>query len=291
MREKNIIANRLVRSYLLSIVSIALVLMIVGIFGILAVNASKVSSYFKENVKISVILKEDVTEKQALDIERKIKRDVAVKSTTYISKEQGTKEMEEMLGDDFLNVFESNPIPISIEVALKASHFTPDSVETFKARVVKSYPHIHEISYQASLIEILNSNIKKVGIVLASITTLLLLVSIVLINNTVRLNVYSKRFSIYTMKLVGATKKFIRAPFLIKAIFQGLISGLTASAILISMLYVIQDRIGISFQMLDPQMLLVVIGGIITLGVFICTICTYFVVGRLVSLTNDELYY
>ncbi len=289
-KEKNIIARRLVHSYLSSIISISLVLLLVGFFAMLAVNAQSVSTYFKENINISVILKSEVEEAEALKVNRQIEALAAVKSTEYISKEQGTREMKELLGQDFLNVFESNPIPVSIEVQLNASYFNPDSLSLFTAQM-EQLPQVDEVLYQNSLVEAINSNIERIGIVLMIFIVLLLFISFVLINNTVRLNVYSKRFSIYTMRLVGATRAFIRAPFLVRSIFQGLIAGLIAVLILISLLFFVREQFEQLFNVIEPRLLLAVLGGVVLLGILICLVCTFFVVNRLVSLNNDDLYY
>lgn len=289
-KEKNIIARRLVHSYLLSIVSISLVLLLVGAFGVLAINARQISDYFKENVKISAILKENVAENDAINLQKQLDFLPAVKRTQYISKEQGTKEMKELLGQDFLDVFETNPIPISIELSLNASYFVTDSLEILKSTLLE-IPLVDEVSYQASLVETLNRNMEQIGVIIMVFIVLLLFVSFVLINNTVRLNVYSKRFSIYTMRLVGATKSFIRAPFLIKAVFQGLLSGLLAAVALTGILYLIRSEFEQLFSIFGMEMLAVLLGGVVLLGVVICTICTFFVVNRLVTLSNDELYY
>ncbi len=289
-KEKNIIAKRLVHSYLSSIISISMVLFLVGLFAVLAINAKSVSDYFKENVTISVILNGDVAESDAHKIERSIALLASVKSTEYISQEQGTRQMKELLGEDFLKIFETNPIPISIDVQLNADYFEPDSIEHFRQQIC-SMPQVDEVLYQNTLVEAINDNIERIGFVLMIFIALLLFVSFVLINNTVRLNVYSKRFSIYTMRLVGATRAFIRAPFLLRAVFQGLISALIAVLILIGVLFVVKEQFAQLFNVFQPELLLAVLSGIIVLGILICLICTYFVVNRLVSLTNDELYY
>lgn len=289
-REKNIIARRLVHSYLSSIISISLVLLLVGFFALLAVNAKSVSNYFKENIAISVILKSHIEEKEALKIDEKISSMPCVKETRYISKEQGTEEMKELLGENFLNIFESNPIPISLEVQLVGDYFSPDSVALFTS-AVEQMPQVDEVSYQSSLIGAINDNIERIGMILMVFIVLLLFISFVLINNTVRLNVYSKRFSIYTMRLVGATRAFIRAPFLLRAVFQGLISALLAVVMLLGMLFVVREQFAQLFAVFEPRMLAWVLGGVILLGVLICLVSTFFVVNRLVSLSNDELYY
>ncbi|MEF9985562.1 MAG: permease-like cell division protein FtsX [Bacteroidales bacterium] len=289
-KEKNIIARRLVNSYLLSIVSISLVLLLVGAFGAIAINARQVSDYFKENVKISAILKENIKDDEAIKFQKRLNFLPAVKKTQYISKEQGTKEMKELLGQDFLDVFETNPVPISIELSLKANYFVGDSLEILKAELLEMFP-VAEVSYQDSLVEILNKNMERIGFIIMAFILLLLFVSFVLINNTVRLNVYSKRFSIYTMRLVGATKSFIRAPFLVKAVFQGLLSGLLAAIALTGIFYFIRSEFEQLFSIFSMEMLAILLVGLVLLGMMICTICTFFVVNRLVTLSNDELYY
>ena len=287
-REKNIIARRLVHSYLSSIISISLVLLLVGFFALLAANARSVSDYFKENMRISLILSGNTEEKRALEIERAINEMAPVKATEYISKEQGTREMKELLGEDFLDVFQTNPIPISIEVQLKADYFSADSIEVFRKQLA-GISEVDEVLYENSVIETINTNIER--IIVSVFILLLLFISFVLINNTVRLNVYSKRFSIYTMRLVGATKAFIRAPFLVRAVFQGLISGLFASCVLVALLYVIKEQFAQLFSIFVGRLLLSVLAGRVLLGVLICVVCTFFVMNRLVSLSNDELYY
>ena len=289
-KEKNIIARRLVHSYLSSIISIALVLLLIGIFGILAVNAGAVQNYFKENVKISAILKESVGEAQAKKLQENLLQHPAVKETHYISKEQGTKEMQQMLGEDFLSAFDSNPIPISIEINLNGEYFHPDSIRIL-SQVLMKEPQIEEVAYQESLLEILNNNMERIAYFFMVFIALLMFISFVLINNTVRLNVYSKRFSIYTMRLVGAKRSFIRAPFLVKSVFQGMLSGLLASLALLGILYLVRNEFEQMFTIFNMELVAMVLGGVVVLGALICLICTFFVVNRLVSLNNDDLYY
>ena len=289
-KEKNIIARRLVHSYLSSIISIALVLLLTGIFGILAVNAGAVQNYFKENVKVSAILKETVGEKEALKLQERLCSHPAIKETHFISKEQGTREMQQMLGEDFLKAFDSNPIPVSIELNLNAGYFHPDSIKLVAAQLMEN-PQVDEIVYQESLLELLNDNMERIAYLFMVFIALLMFISFVLINNTVRLNVYSKRFSIYTMRLVGAKRSFIRAPFLVKSIFQGMLSGLLAALALLGLLYLVRSSFGQIFTIFNMELVAMVLVGVVVLGSLICLVCTFFVVNRLVSLNNDDLYY
>ena len=209
--------------------------------------------------------------------------------STFVSREQGAKEMTDLLGEDFLNVFEAAPIPVSVDVTLKADYVSSDSLEVVKNEIMKS-PLVDEVVYQQSLVDKLNTNLRKISMVLGVFIVLLLFISFVLINNTVRLNVFSRRFTIHTMRLVGATKSFIRAPFLVQAVFQGLFSALLATLMLVGILFFVRNEFAQLFEVFRLDMLLIVIGVEILAGVLICVVSTALVVGRLVSLSKDELY-
>ena len=224
-RENKIVVRRLIQSYLSSVISITLVLLLVGIGGVLAVNAKSVSDYFKENIRLSVIFEQNTTEVQARQIMNLLKGKPYVKELKFISKEQGAQEMKSVLGDDFMDVFDLNPIPLSIDMYVRSDYVESDSLSKIKSEILLN-PGIKEVVFQESLIETISENIEQIGIILIVFIVLLLFISFVLINNTVRLNVFSKRFNIHTMKLVGAKKSFIRKPFLIQGIYQGLISGI-----------------------------------------------------------------
>ena len=288
--ENKLIRRRLAGAWLSSVISISLVLLLVGVASLLLINAKSVSDYFKENVQISVLMGQDVTEDQAMDYATTLDAMPFIKGTRFISKEEGTRDMKDMLGEDFLNVFETAPIPVSVDVTLKADYVSSDSLEMVK-KVISSSPLVDEVVYQQSLIDKLNTNLGKISLILGVFVLLLLFISFVLINNTVRLNVFSKRFTIHTMKLVGATKSFIRGPFLGQAVFQGLISALLATLILLGILFFVRKEFVQLFEVFSMDLLLVVIGIVILSGILICLVSTYFVVGKLVSLSNDELYY
>ena len=213
--------RRLRSAYLSTVLSISLVLLLVGVASLLLVNARGVSDYFKEHMQISVLMKPDISDAQTLEYQVELDAMDFVLSTEFISKAQGTREMEQMLGEGFLDIFEASPIPASVNVRLKAGYVSPDSLDLVKAAIMES-PLVDEVEYQQSLIEALNANLKKISLVLGILIVLLLFISFVLINNTVRLNVFARRFTIHTMKLVGATRSFIRGPFLDQAVFQGL---------------------------------------------------------------------
>lgn len=288
--ENRLIKRRLVNSYLSTIMSISLVLLLVGLASLLLVNARSVSDYFKENMQVSVLLKQEIGNKDAIAFQSVLDTKNYVHRSKFISKEQGTQELSELLGSDFLKVFKSSPVPASIELKLKADYVSQDSLAIVK-KEVSAYPQVEEVVYQQSLVDALNSNLTKISLFLGVFILLLLFISFVLINNTVRLNVYSRRFTIHTMKLVGATRAFIRMPFLVQSIFQGLFSAMIAILLLLGILFFVRNEFEQLFEIFKLDLLLLVIGIVVASGLVICVLSTYFAVNKLVSLSKDELYY
>ena len=288
--ENKMMRRRLANAYLSSVISISLVLLLVGIAALLLMNARSVSDYFKENMEVSVVMRPTVSEEDALAFMEELAEEEFVNSSEFVSKEQGELEMIELLGEDFMDILDSSPIPASISLTLHASHVSSDSLEVVKAKIMEE-PLVEEVSYQKGLVDALNANFTRISAVLAVFIVLLLFISYVLINNTVRLNVFARRFTIHTMKLVGATRAFIRAPFLGRAAVQGLISALLANAALVGLLYALKDKLGQLFEAFSPGVLVIVACIVLAAGVLICVVSTFFVVNRLVALEKDELYY
>ena len=288
--ESKIMRRRLRNAYLSSIISISLVLLLVGIASLLLVNAKAISDYFKENMQVSVMMRQSVDESEALRYREELDKMGFIRSSVFVSREQGRREMEEMLGEDFLSVFETAPIPVSIDITLNAEYVSADSIEVVKARIMES-PKVEEVVYQRSLIDALNANLSKISMVLSVFIALLLFISFVLINNTVRLNVFARRFTIHTMKLVGATRSFIRAPFLVQSLFQGVFAAFVAIMAIVVMLYFVRSEFQQLFEVFRLELLLVVMGIVIASGMIICLLSTWLVVNKLVSLKKDELYY
>lgn len=288
--NSKIMRRRLANAYLSSVISISLVLLLVGLAAMLLVNAKGVSDYFKENMQVSVMMKQTVSEEQALEFQMGLEQERYIRNSLFVSKEQGRRELSDVLGDDFLEVFETSPIPVSIDVTLNADYVSADSLEMVKQEISRS-PLVDEVVYQSSLIDALNANISRISMVLGVFIVLLLFISFVLINNTVRLNVFARRFTIHTMKLVGATRSFIRAPFLVQAAFQGTFSAFIAIITLTAMMYFLRNSFEQLFEIFRLDLLLTVFGIVLLSGLAICLISTWFVVNKLVSLKKDELYY
>ena len=288
--ENKIMRRRLANAYLSSVISISLVLLLVGVASMLLVNARSVSDYFKENMQVSVLMKDSVPEEKAISFSESLLEERYIKTATFISKEQGEMELAELLGEDFVDIFETSPIPASVEITLDADYVSSDSLEVVKAEISRS-PLVAEVNYQGSLVDALNANLSKISLILAFFIGLMLFISYVLINNTVRLNVYARRFTIHTMQLVGATRSFIRTPFLIQSAFQGIFSAFIAIMALIAILFFLRNGFEQLFEIFLLDLLLLVMGIVVASGLVICVTSTYFVVNKLVSLKKAELYY
>ena len=282
--------RRLVNAYLSSVVSISLVLLLVGVAAMLLVNTRSVSEFFKENLQVSVMMKQEVSDEEAAVFKNEIDSMRFVRNAELITKARGEKEMADMLGTDFLSVFETSPIPVSIVVTLDADYVSRDSLKIVEKAMMKS-PMVDEVVYQKSLVDALNSNLNRISMVLGVFIALMLFISFVLINNTMRLNVFARRFTVHTMKLVGATRAFIRGPFLLRAAFLGLFASVIALVMLTGLLFVIRAEFAQLFEIFTLPRLLIVMGVVVASGLIICVISTWFVVNKLVSLDKDELYY
>jgi cell division transport system permease protein len=281
--------RRLVSAWISTVVSLSLVLLLVGVGTLLVVNARDVGRYFKENLQINVLLKEQVTEEEALAYESRVASIPGVRATHYISREQGAEEMARLLGKDFLSVFESAPIPISIDVNLQAEYVSSDSLEVVKAQLAKS-PLVEEVVYQTSLVDALNQNLQRISLALTLMVAVLLFISFVLIGNTVRLDLFNRRFSIYTMHLVGATRAYIRAPFVGRAALQGIFAALIAILLLVGGLFVLRDEFAQMFKIFTLDSLLLTMGVMLLVGLGVATLGTFVVVNRLVGYNRDQLY-
>ncbi len=289
-REKNIVYRRLIQSYLSSVISISMVLLLAGLTGLMGVNAKSVSDYFRENIKLSVIFEEIAPDDATLRVFEQLKGKEYIKEMEYVSREKGTEEMKEILGEDFLELFEVNPIPVSIDIFLKSDYINTDSL-SYVEQELSSMNMVKEVVYQESLVTIINDNMEKAGYVAGILMLLLVFISFVLINNTVRLNLYAKRFVIYTMKLVGARRSFIRRPLIIKGIWQGLVSGLISDILLGGLIYILISDLPELFEILDKKMVFAVFAAVPVAGILLCVISTYFISNRLISMSGDDIYY
>jgi len=288
--EKKLMRKRIVNAYLSSVISISLVLLLTGIAALLAVNARSVSRYLKENMHVSVLLKDEATDAQAQAWAASLGALPYVHNARVITREEGAEELKDMLGEDFLDVFETSPVPVSVDVTLEADYVHPDSL-ALVTRGLSQSPLVDEVETQQTVVEALTSNLARISIVLGVFILLLLFISFVLINNTVRVSVFARRFTIHTMKLVGATRGFIRAPFVRAAMLQGLVSSVLAVGMLWALLEAARRSFPELASLVDLKQLLLVCGIVVVAGVLLCVVSTALVVNRLVAASKDDLYY
>lgn len=261
-----------------------------GLIGLIILNSKKISDHVKEDIGFQVILHDKL---QAVDIDNiraKIDSYQYVKSTEYITKEQAAKNLQKDLGEDFISFLGYNPLLSSITVHLKADYTNSDSLTWIEKNLLE-YKQIKEVLYQKSLVSMVNENAKKIGLVILAFSSLLMLIALALINNTIRLTIYSKRFLIKTMQLVGATQGFIRKPFIFKGIKHGIYGALIAIVLLISVLYFAEKQLPELVEIQDIQLLATLFGIVIVSGIIISWISTSLAVRKYLRLRADELYY
>ncbi len=277
-------------SYLTLVVSVSLVLFLLGILGLVLINAKELSDYFRESLSFSVWLKDDTKEADIRMLQKDLDAKHYVKSTEYISKDEAAEKMKEELGEDFISFLGDNPLPPSIDVYLISSYTVPDSVSKIEKYILQ-YPFVREVLIPESLLFLINENIKKISLFLLVISSFLLLISLTIINNTIRLSVYSKRFLIRTMQLVGATRAFIRKPFIVQSAFHGFLAALLAIMLMLALLYLIEKEFFMMFTFQNTELLILLGAVIIFIGILINIISTWFSVNRYLSISEDKLYY
>jgi cell division transport system permease protein len=282
--------TKLRSSYLTLVVSVSLVLFLLGVLGLVLINAKELSDYFRESLSFSVMLNDEAKEADIRMLQKDLDGKLYVKSTEYVSKEEAAAKMKEELGEDFINFLGDNPLPPSIDVYLYANYTSPDSVAKIEKYVLE-YPFVKEVYYQESLLFLINENVRKISFFLVVISSFLFLIALTIINNTIRLSVYSKRFLIRTMQIVGATRAFIRRPFLVQSAFHGLMAALLAMGLLMGLLYLIEKEFLMMFTFESTNLLILLCISLIVTGVLINIISTFFSVNRYLSISEDKLYY
>lgn len=288
--QEGISKSRLRSSYLTQIVSISLVLFLVGLLGFMIINARELSDYFRESLSFSVMLDEDAKEADIRMLQKDLDAKPFIKSTEYISKENAAENLREDLGEDFLTFMGYNPLLPSIDVYLVAEYTHPDSVLNIE-RYLMDYDVVNEVYFQESFLHLINENVRKISVFLLIFSALLLFISLTIINNTIRLSVYSKRFIIRAMHLVGATRAFIRKPFLLRSIIHGVIAALFSIILLMAILFFVEQEFYLLFTLQDIGLMLFLFGGIIIIGVVINLVSTFFSVTKYLGISEDKLYY
>jgi cell division transport system permease protein len=281
--------KRLRFSYLSSVISISLVLFMLGLLGLIVLDAKKISDYVKEHVQLNIFL-QDKTSPAQLDAFLTLLNTMPyVKSARYISKAEALDSLKKDLGEGAVSMLTSNPLPATIDVNLHATYAHPDSLIKIK-EVLSTYKPVLEVAYQQNEIDKMNDNFRTVAMIILVFSGLLLFIAIVLINNTIRLSLFSKRFLIKSMQLVGATKGFIRWPFLKKGLMQGFYAGLISVILLSGIVYLIQNRFPEFGQLSDIKILGVLFCGVVMFGFILSGLSTFFAVNRYLHQHIDELY-
>lgn len=288
-QEKRI--KRKVRTSSLStILSISLVLLMLGSISFIYLNTNRLTNYIKENVGISLILEDDVKKVDRLQLQKSLDASSWVKITRFISKQEAAQILESDLGEDFINFLGFNPLSASIDVFLNADFATDQNFENLKSEMERN-DLVKEIIIQKDLIESINTNVSRLSLILLSFSLLLFIVAIALINNTIRLTVYSKRFLIRTMKLVGATDGFIRKPFIQNSIVQGVISGLIGVILLLLALFGLEKEMPELLALQDITSVLIIFVGVFTFGILMSIIVTNSAIGKYLKMNENDLYH
>jgi cell division transport system permease protein len=288
-KESRTIRSRLFTSYLTSIISNTLVLFLIGLVLLLLFNTKKLSDYVRENIGFSVMLNDNVREAEILKLQKNLDAKVFVKSTQYISKDKAAQDLQKDLGEDFVQFLGYNPLLPSIDLKLKADYTNPDSINLIEKDLLKN-SQIKEVFYQKSLLHLVHENVRKISLIILGFSGLLLLIALVLINNTIRLSVYSKRFVINTMQLVGATDGFIRKPFLLKSMLNGIYAAFMAAILLILVVYYAQKQIGDVLIIKEFFTLGILLASVFAIGIFLNLVSTFMSVTRYLRMKIDDLY-
>ncbi len=291
MFEKSSNQRRVAGSYFMSMVSIALVLFLLGVFALLMMHAQKLSNYLRENIGFEVVMNSNVKEDKILQLQKELDTMPAVKSTEYITKEEAIRRLSDDLGEDFLQWLgnEENPLLPSIDVRFNAEWANNDSIAVIQSQLLKN-TDIKEIYYQKSLVGLINKNVRSIGLALIVASLVLLVIAITLIRNTIRLRIYSKRFLVRSMQLVGATTSYIRRPFIRSGRLQGFFGALLADALLALLLYVLSKRLPELAIVQDYSIIGAVFAGIIIFGVLLGGLSTRLALRKYLHADIDRLY-
>ena len=290
----NTIKNKSLYSSLFSssvsiVISLSLVLFVVGLLALVLINSQKLSNYIKENIGFTIMLKEGRNEMEILKFQKELDGSDFVKNTTFISKKEATAQLTKDLGEDFEYFLGYSPLLASIDITLNAEYANIDSLTVINKKLAAN-KNVHEVFYQKDIIKKINSNVNRISIFLISFSLLLFVIAFVLINNTIRLSIYSKRFLIRTMRLVGATSGFIQKPFLISGLYQGLYSSIFAVFMLIGTIKLVQSETAAILNINDLKIITIIFILIFLCGLFISFISTFFAVRKYIKLNAHELY-
>ena len=289
-KNKNNSVSYFDMQFITSSISTTLVLLLLGLVVFFVLAAHNLSIYVRENINFSVLISDDMKEADILKLQKRLDKEPFVKQTEYISKKQALKEQTEAMGTDPEEFLGYNPFTASIEIKLHSDYANSDSIAKIE-KLIKKNTNIQEVLYQRELIDLVNENIRNISLVLLTLAVVLTLISFALINNTIRLAIYSKRFLIHTMKLVGASWGFIRRPFLRRNIWSGVLAGIMADAILMGAAYWLVSYEPELIRVITPEVMLLVSGSVLIFGVVITFLCAYLSINKYLRMKASTLYY
>jgi cell division transport system permease protein len=289
LKLKKIVTSRLRTSYLSSVISTSLVLFLLGVVGILVYNLNRLPDTIRDQITVSINLEDSITNRGAMRVLAIIELKEFVDKAKYKSRDEAAQEMSGELGDDFIKLLDENPFPSKIEINLKRDYFSAEGIEV-AMRELKTIQGVKDVVYYQSLFEQVAENTKNVSIIILIFVALLLFISVFLINNTIRLAIYSKRFLINTMKLVGANTTFIRTPFLAASVWQGLISGFIAIILLLGLILFLRNDFSNILELTDAKMFGALFAMMLVLGSIINFISTYIIVTKYTKIGADDLW-
>ena len=289
-KNKNNSVSYFDMQFITSSISTTLVLLLLGLVVFFVLAAHNLSIYVRENINFSVLISDDMKEADILKLQKRLDKEPFVKQTEYISKKQALKEQTEAMGTDPEEFLGYNPFTASIEIKLHSDYANSDSIAKIE-KLIKKNTNIQEVLYQRELIDLVNENIRNISLVLLTLAVVLTLLSFALINNTIRLAIYSKRFLIHTMKLVGASWGFIRRPFLRRNIWSGVLAGIMADAILMGAAYWLVSYEPELIRVITPEVMLLVSGSVLVFGIIITFLCAYLSINKYLRMKASTLYY
>ena len=276
--------------FITSSISTTLVLLLLGLVVFFVLTAHNMSVYVRENISFSVLISDDMKEADILKLQKKLNQEPFVKQSEYISKKQALKEQTEAMGTDPEEFLGYNPFTASLEIKLHSDYANSDSIAKTE-KMIKKNSNIQDVLYRKELIDAVNENIRNISLVLLALAVVLTFISFALINNTIRLAIYSKRFLIHTMKLVGASWSFIRGPFLRKNVWSGVLAGMLADAILMGTAYWAVSYEQELIQVITPEVMLIVCGSVLVFGIVITWLCAYISMNKYLRMKANTLYY
>ena len=275
--------------YISTIFSISLVLVMVGLLGLIVLHGKNLSNFVKENIVLNVVIKENAGDNEIFTLQSNLEKNESIKSTQFISKESAAKNLSHDLGEDFVKFLGYNPLSASIDVYLKAEFANKERIQKLVTKLKKK-EIVKDVIYQESLIDMVNENLKSISLVIIAFGFTLLLIAIALINNTIRLAMYSQRFIIRSMQLVGATKGFIRKPYIVSGMIHGLLGGIVAILLLLSTLYIAKTEMPELAMLQNYVEFGFLFAAIILMGIIISIFSTYFAVNKYLNQHIDDLY-